>query len=347
MRLDDLFVAGIGSWLPPAVDVTEAVADGRYDPEEQAANEYLSITVAGDEAPPEMAVRAGRQALARSGVPSGDIALLLHASLWYQGIDFWPAASYIQQHVLGDARYVPAIDVHQMSNGSMAAIELAASYLAADNGRPAALVTSADRLALPGFDRWRSDLRGIVYGDGAAALVLAREGFARLVSVVTISDSTLEGMYRGRDSFGVAPGHAGQPLDNRARRADFAAGADTDRLGRRVFSGLTEAIERSLAEADLKLADVDWAVFPNLGAGTLRRTYLEPLGLDLAATAWEWGRRTGHVGAADQIIGLGSVADSGRAAPGDRVLLVGIGAGFSWTCAVVEFISERKHDGGR
>jgi 3-oxoacyl-[acyl-carrier-protein] synthase III len=91
MRLDDLFVAGIGSWLPPAVDVTEVIANGRYDPEEQAANEYLSITVAGDEAPPEMAVRAGRQALARSGVPSGDIAPLLHASLWYQGIDFWPA----------------------------------------------------------------------------------------------------------------------------------------------------------------------------------------------------------------------------------------------------------------
>lgn len=340
MRLDDLFVAGIGSWLPPAVDVTEAIADGRYDPEEQAANEYLSITVAGDEAPPQMAVRAGRQALARSGVPSGDIALLLHASLWYQGVDFWPAASYIHQHVLGDARYVPAIDMHQMSNGSMAALELAASYLVADPSRRAALVTSADRLAGPGFDRWRSDLRGIVYGDGAAALVLARDGFARLLSVVTITDSTLEGMYRGQHPFGTAPGHAGQPLDNRARRADFLASGDAEVLGGRVRSGLTEAVERSLADAQLKLADVSWAVFPNLGAGALRRAYLQPLGLDLAATTWEWGRRTGHVGAADQIIGLETLASSGRAVPGDRVLLVGVGAGFSWTGAVVEFISE-------
>ena len=74
MRLDDLFVAGIGSWLPPAVDVAEAIADGRYDPEEEAANEYLSITVAGDEAPPDMAVRAGRQALARSAIAPGDAA---------------------------------------------------------------------------------------------------------------------------------------------------------------------------------------------------------------------------------------------------------------------------------
>jgi 3-oxoacyl-[acyl-carrier-protein] synthase-3 len=339
MLFNDLFVAGIGSWLPPAVDVAEAVADGRYDAAEQAANEYLSITVAGDEAPPDMAVRAGRQALARSGLPAGDIALLLHASLWYQGVDFWPTASYVHQHVLGEGRYTPAMDIHQMSNGSMAGIELAATYLAADPGRRAALVTTADRLALPGFDRWRSDLRGIVYGDGAAALVLAREGFARLLSVVTITDSTLEGMYRGHDPFGTASGHAGQPLDNRARRADFAASADMDVLGRRVRSGLTEAVERSLADAAVKLADINWAVLPNLGVAGLRRSYLEPLGLDLAATAWEWGRRTGHVGAADQVIGLGNVAYSGRVAPGDRVLLVGVGAGFSWTCAVVEFIA--------
>jgi 3-oxoacyl-[acyl-carrier-protein] synthase III len=345
MRLDDLFVAGIGSWLPPAVDVATAVADGSYDPAEQAANQYVSITAAGDEAPPDMAVRAGRQALTRSGIPPGDIALLLHASLWYQGIDFWPAASYIHQQVLGDARYVPAIDIHQMSNGSMAAIELAASYLTADPGRRAALVTTADRLAQPGFDRWHSDLRGIVYGDGAGALVLAREGFARLRSVVTITDSTLEGMYRGQEPFGTVPGHAGQPLDNRTRRADFAASADPDVLSRRVFSGVTEAIERSLADAQCKLADINWTVFPNLGAGGLQRAYLQPLGLDLAATAWEWGRRTGHVGAADQIIGLANVAYSGRAAPGDRVLLVGIGAGFSWTCAMVEFLSEPSPPG--
>jgi 3-oxoacyl-[acyl-carrier-protein] synthase-3 len=342
MRLDDVFVAGVGSWLPAAVDVAGAVADGRYDAADHAADEYLSITVTDDEAPPDMAVRAGQQALARADIPVDDIALLLHASLWYQGIDFWPAASYIHRQLLGEGRYAPAIDIHQMSNGSMAALELAASYLAADPGRQAALVTTADRLALPGFDRWRSDLRGLVYGDGAAALVLAREGFARLRSVVTITDSTLEGMYRGQQPFGPVSGHAGQPVDNRTRRMQFAASTDASTHGRRILSGVTEAIERSLTEAEMKLADVTRVVFPNLGATALRKAYLEPLGLELAATAWEWGRRTGHVGAADQIIGLGNVADHGQMTPGDVVLLVGVGAGFSWTGAVVEFVSEPR-----
>jgi 3-oxoacyl-[acyl-carrier-protein] synthase-3 len=342
MRFEDLFVAGLGSWLPPAVSVQEALADGRYDPGDQAKNEYVSITVAGDEAPPEMAVRAGRQALARSGVPAQEIALLLHASLWYQGIDFWPAASYIHRNVLGDGRYVPALDLQQMSNGGLAAVELAASYIAADPRRRAALVTTADRLAPPGFDRWRSDLPGIVYGDGAAAIVLARQGFARLVSVTTVTDSALEGMYRGEQPFGTASGHAGQPLDNRARRAEYAARADPEMLGRQITAGLTEVVDRALAEAELKSGDISWAVFPNLGVDTLQRAYLQPLGLDLAATTWEWGRRTGHVGAADQLIGLGNISDSGRAGPGDRVLLVGVGAGFTWTSAVVEFVGQQN-----
>lgn len=337
MRLDDLFVAGLGCWLPPAVSAPEAVAGGRYDPADQAQNEYVSITVAGDgDPPPQMAVRAGRQALAQSGLPPEDIAVLLHASLWYQGVDFWPAASYIHHHVLGNGRHAPAMEIHQMSNGGMAALELAAAYVTAAPARRAALVTTADRLAPPGFDRWRSDLPSIVYGDGAAALVLAREGFARLLSVTTVSDSALEGMYRGGEPFGTVPGHAGQPVDNRARRTHFAAGADLGALGRQVAAGLSEAVEAAVADAGCKRGDINWAVFPNLGVDALRRAYLEPLGLELAATTWEWGRLTGHVGAADQIIGLYNLHSTGRAAPGERVLLVGIGAGFSWTCAVAE-----------
>lgn len=352
MRVDGLFVAGIGTWLPAAVRVQEALADRRYDPEDQAKNEYVSITVAGDyDAPPDMAVRAAQEALARSGVPAADIALLMHASLWYQGADFWPAASYIHRHVLGDeGRHAPAMDVQQMSNGSLAAVELAASYIAAAGHRRAALITTADRLAPPGFDRWRSDLPGIVYGDGAAAVVLAREGFARLLSVSTVTDSTLEGMYRGDRPFGTVAGHSGYPVDNRVRRAQFGAASSTAELGRRISSGLAEAVDLALAEAEVKACDLRWTVFPNLGVSTLRQAYLKPLGLDLASTTWEWGRCTGHVGAADQLIGLCRIADSGRAAPGDRVLLVGIGAGFSWTGAVVEFTGHepgrRSTDGG-
>ncbi|MFG2003632.1 ketoacyl-ACP synthase III family protein [Spirillospora sp. NPDC048911] len=337
MRCDDLFIAGLAHRLPAAVEVGEAIAGGRYDAAEQEANEYASITVADGESPPEMAVGAARLALERSGIPAADVALVLHASAWFQGIGFWPAASYIHRHVLGGGRFAPALDVQQMCNGALGAIELAASYLLAVPSRRSALVTTADRLGDPGFDRWRGDVRGIVYGDGAASVVLARTGFARLLAVSTVVDTGLEGMYRGDEPFATAPG---RPVDVRARRAAFAAetagDAEAAKVAERTTAGLTEVVDRVLDEAGLKLGDVKRFIFPNVGLHVLRTRYAEPLGLDLASTTWDWGRRTGHVGAADQLTGLTHLVETGQADAGDRVMLIGIGAGFSWTCAVVE-----------
>ena len=335
MRCDDLYIAGLARHLPAAVDVAGAVAEGRYDAGEQTANDYASVTVAGGQAPPEMAARAGGLALGRSGVAAGEVALLLHASAWFQGVDYWPAASYVHREVLAGNRRAPALDVAQMCNGALGAVELGASYLMAVASRRAVLVTTADRFEDPGFDRWGGDVGGIVYGDGAAAVVLAREGFARLLSVGTVVDTGLEAMYRGDVGFASGPGRG---VDIRARRRAFMAG--TEGVADRTTAGLTEAIELALEEAGVKLGEVARFVFPNVGLETLRTRYLEPFGLEVAVTAWEWGRRTGHVGAADQLTGLAELVEGGAVGPGERVMLVGIGAGFSWTCAVVE-VTER------
>lgn len=333
MLCNNLYFAGIGHHLPGTANVADAVADGRYDPADDDAHAYVSVTVANGEAPPEMAVRAGRLALERAGIPPGEVALLLHASAWFQGVDYWPAAAYVHREVLGGNRRAPALDVQQMCDGALGALELASSYLIADPGRRAALVTSADRFEEPGFDRWRSDM-GIVYGDGAAAAVLAREGFARLLSVVTVMDTELEAMYRGAEEFAVRPGRT---VDVRARRRAFMAGAEG--VIDRTTAGLTEAIEQALDESRTTLGDVSRFVFPNVGLRTLQTRYLDVFGLDRSVTTWDWGRRTGHVGAADQFTGLAHLMESGQVSPGDRVMLVGIGAGFSWTCAVAEITS--------
>jgi 3-oxoacyl-[acyl-carrier-protein] synthase III len=335
MRCDDLYVAGLARHLPGTLDVAEAVADGRYDAEEQAANDYASVTVANGQAPPEMAAAAGRLALDRSGVAAGRVSLLLHASAWFQGLDYWPAACFVHREVLGGNRRAPALDVAQMCTGALGAVELAAAHLMAVPERAAALVTTADRFEEPGFDRWRGDVGGIVYGDGAAAVVLARTGFARLLSVGTVVDSGLEAVYRGAEEFTTGPG---RPVDIRTRRRAFMAGTEGG-IADRTTAGLTESLESALEEAGVKLGDVARFVWPNVGLDTLRTRYLAPFGLEVEATAWHWGRRTGHVGASDQLTGLADLVETGTVGAGERVVLVGIGAGFSWTCAVVEIIA--------
>ena len=46
---------------------------------------------------------------------------------------------------------------------------------------------------------------------------------------------------------------------------------------------------------------------------------------------------TGNTSAASIPLGLTEAADAGRLAAGDRVLLVGFGAGMSWASAVIEW----------
>jgi 3-oxoacyl-[acyl-carrier-protein] synthase III len=179
-------------------------------------------------------------------------------------------------------------------------------------------------------------------------MVLARgTGFARLLSLTTIVDTSLEGLYRGGQPFGVMAGERGTPVDNRARRHTHVEGSGYDSVVERTTAGLLDAVDGALADAGTKRTEIARYVFPSVGVTSLRTRYLEPLGLDLAATTWEWGRRTGHVGASDQLLGLHHLVETGAARPGERVMLVGIGAGFSWSCAVVEIDSLPVWDGAR
>ncbi|MFI6317054.1 ketoacyl-ACP synthase III family protein [Nonomuraea sp. NPDC050556] len=331
MRFDDLFITATGVWLPPAVPA-EPVASGGPRPDG-----ITSVTVSRGESAPEMATMAARTALERAGRSGGDIGLLLHADVYYQGHDLWAPASYIQRHA--GVPDCPAIEVRQLSNGGMAALGLAASHLTAAGDGAAALITAADRFCPPGFDRWRSDA-GTVYADGGAAIVLSRvTGFARLRCLVTESDPGLEAMHRGADPFGVAPFSVRGRVDLDVVKRAFLAEAGISDSVARVSARQHMAIKQALAEAETKLSDIDWFVLPHFGRRRLELAYINPYCIDLERTTWPWGRQVGHLGAGDQLAGLDHLAASGRLRPGDRCLLAGVGAGFSWSCAVVEVLA--------
>ncbi|MFD9904248.1 ketoacyl-ACP synthase III family protein [Streptomyces sp. NPDC059063] len=340
MMFDDLFVAGCAAWLPHAVSVEQALADGLCTPAMAAAVDMTSVTVAGEESGPQMAAEAARTALDRAAHGPAEIDLLLHACFYHQGHDLWAPASYVHRRAVGND--CPAMHIHQVSNGGMGAIELAAPYLLAGEGRTAALLTTGDRFGRPGFDRWNSD-PGTVYADGGTALVLSRRaGFARLRSVVTVSRSDLEGMHRGDDAFGPAPFSTRPVIDMETQKRAFLSSVGKSFTVSRVTAGQRQALKQALADAEIELADIDWFVLPHMGRRRLNASYFRPLGADPERTTWPWSRTVGHLGAGDQFAGLDHLVTSGKAGPGSRCLLLGVGAGFSWSCAVVEVL-ERPH----
>jgi 3-oxoacyl-[acyl-carrier-protein] synthase-3 len=239
---------------------------------------------------------------------------------------------------VGPSNPTLAVEVRQGANGGLAALELGAAYLAAGTDRPAVLVTAADRFCLPGYDRWLTD-PGTPRADGASALVLDRRGgFARLVATVSRAEPELEGMARGDDPFGVAPLVTRRPVRLDIPRDAFIARMGEGNVTRLLKAGYGAVLEQALEESGSALREIDWFVLPNLGRRLLDEHYV-PLGIDLDRSTWPWGRRVGQMGPADQFAGLEHLLRSGRLRPGQRILLMGMGAGVVWSCACLEVLS--------
>ncbi|TWP50506.1 3-oxoacyl-ACP synthase [Lentzea tibetensis] len=336
MSAEEMYVAGTATHLPPAMSVDQAIAEGLCEESPARAMRVASVTVSEKESGPELAATAARTALERAGTAPAEIDLVLHASIYYQGQELWAPASYVQRVAVGN--HCPAMEIRQVSNGGMAAMELATAYLRADPSRTAALLTSGDWFCAPGFDRWRSD-PGTVYADGGTALVLSRRrGFARVRSLATVSRPELEGMHRGTVPFGPVPFAHRDRVDLEACKDEFLGEAGKSFALTHLVSGQREAIRQALADAGLDLADIDWFVLPHLGYRRLAAGYFSQFDIDPERSTWPWSRTVGHLGAGDQFAGFDHLVTTGAAGPGSTCLLVGVGAGFSWSCAVIEVL---------
>ncbi|SEK59134.1 ketoacyl-ACP synthase III family protein [Streptacidiphilus jiangxiensis] len=338
MRWENIYVAGLGAYLPEQVQTAdEAVALGLYDADERVGNGIHAVRVANDEeAAPVMAAAAARTAVARSGHDAQDFGLVVHACIGHQGQEFWTPAHYVQQETVGGRG--SAVEIHPGSNGGLAGVELAASYLTARPAETAALITVADAFKTPYFDRWASDNQQ-VYGDGAGALVLSkRGGFLRLVSTASLTDATLEPIYRGVTGWTEAPFADGKPVDLRSRKRDYlllhedAYEATINQMT--VNAG--QVLQEALDEADMKLADAQHFVHANIAESIATYSFYMTLGVDRATTTYDWGQNIGHCGGADQLLGLNHLAEAGRLKAGDKIVTMGVGVGFTWTVAVLE-----------
>ncbi|MET9966660.1 ketoacyl-ACP synthase III family protein [Streptomyces sp. NPDC006356] len=316
--------------------MTEAVAAGDYPEDRAAENAIEAVRVSRDgETPPDMAVSAARRAVAHSGLAPTSIGLTLHVSTFHQGENVWTPANYVQRHVLGPQDAL-ALQLDQGSNGGMAALEITAAYLSASPTCEGALITTAERWCLPAWDRWRTDA-GVVYGDGATALVLGRGGgVARLLAAGSSSEPELEELCRDDRGFTAEPYGRGVPLDLRSRKKQFLAKYGSGPLSSTLTAAVSRNVKATMEDAEAAWDDIRWVILPNLGLETLEWEFLEPLGVPPEKTLWSWGKRVGHLGAGDQYAALEHLVHHLPYAGGDLVLLAGIGIGFNWSSAILE-----------
>jgi 3-oxoacyl-[acyl-carrier-protein] synthase-3 len=286
-----------------------------------------------------MAVRAARQALAEAGRSAEEIGVLCHAWVYHQGYDIWSPAHFVANEV-GAVNALP-FGIQALSNGGAVALQTVVNYLLADERMTAGLATTADVFVEPGILRWTS-MGSVALGDGATAALIGRTGDSpdvyRLRSLTSRTVAELEEMYRINVDPTPAPLWGGGPIRTRSIQHDFLNKIGIERFQEICDTNVAGVLHEALDDAGLEADDprIKVCIIPRVGNRLLDLVYAPALSTHLKAEVIRLNAQTGHLGSGDALANLHDARSLDQVGPGDIVINLTGGGGFTWTCIVAE-----------
>jgi len=254
-----------------------------------------------DETTTDLAVGAARSALLSAGLEASDIDLVIVAT---STPDFtMPSTACLVQGRLGAAK-AQAFDIVNACAGFVYALDAGTRYLQTGDIRDALVigVDRGSRLVNP-YDRTTS----VFFGDGAGAAVISSRGRGRVLASKLHSQGTSE-------SLSVPVGGA-MTMDGKA-----------------IWNFATEVLPatvRKLCKAARVSVDEIKLLVPHQANRNIITAAATELGLPLDRVAITI-ERYGNTLAGSIPIALDEAFASGRVQSGDKVALVGFGAGLAW-----------------
>ncbi|PHM29441.1 ketoacyl-ACP synthase III family protein [Xenorhabdus innexi] len=258
-----------------------------------------------------------------------NLSLIVYACIHHQeNTGLWCPASYIQKE-LKETTALP-MSIRQGCNGAMMSIQLSMGYLDSCDKQSGSLIVASDKFSGTSFDRVTSDY-GIVYGDGASALIIGKDkGIAKIIVIETVSDPVLNELHLNKSDTTNNDSH----WDTRKSKKNFLSQYSEDELKKRTREALNTLKNRIFLEGRSE-NDVVKIIFPHLSKELLENNYYPIFHNGKNKSFNEYGETTGHLGSSDQFASFHELLMSGLVVAGDIVLLIGAGAGFSWTGMLV------------
>ena len=324
--------------------LVEIVSTGRYLPERVVTNTELERLVdTSDEwirertgirerriacaemGAAEMGAEAARIAMERADVQPGEVDLILVSTATPDRL--LPSTACDIQALIGTSN-AAAFDLSAACSGFLYALNVAEGHLAAGRGE-IALVISAEKMSA--ITDWTDRSTCVLFGDGAGAAVVKRSENGRgVLSSFMRSDGTLaELLWRPGGGAKVPFNEA--VLEERSHLVKMA--------GREVFKAavrsMAEAADQALQRAGMTGEDIDLLIPHQANIRIIEATAkyanipMEKVYVNVD--------RYGNMSSATLPIALDEVVEQGRLQPGDNVLMVAFGAGFTWASSVMRW----------
>jgi 3-oxoacyl-[acyl-carrier-protein] synthase-3 len=307
-------IAGTGSYLPPRVMKNDEFA-ARLDTSDAWIRERTGIVqrhIADEsQASSDLALEAARRALEAAGVKAEELDLILVATSTPDFI--FPSTACIVQAKLG-VKGCAAFDLQAVCSGFVYALATADSFIR--NGiYKKALVVGAEV-----FSRildWNDRGTCVLFGDGAGAVVLCAASKPGIHASVLHADGNQVDMLS-------VPGNV--------CRGQISGSPYLQMNGQGVFKFavkvLDEVARETMAAAAMTIEDIDWLIPHQANVRILDAT-ARKMGLPhekLVVTV----DHHGNTSAASVPLALDEFVRAGKIRPGHRVLMQGVGGGFTW-----------------
>jgi 3-oxoacyl-[acyl-carrier-protein] synthase-3 len=273
-----------------------------------------------DETVLSMAAEAARKALAAAGVVPGQVDVVLLASISY--LYQTPAAAPRVAHEIG-APGAAALDISAACSGFGYGLALADSMVRAGSARHV-LVIGAERMT--DIVDPRDPAAAFLFGDGAGAAVVGPAGARGIFPTVWGSDGALADLIAHPRSWLDLRDRPGTPWPTMLMQ-----GTEVFRWALRELPAVVEAILKAagLTPADLR-GFVPHQANLRIIEGVAKAVELPPevaIARDVTTTA--------NTSAASIPLALERLVERGEVSGGDLVLLLGFGAGMTYSGQVV------------
>lgn len=315
-------VVGVGSCLPgKPVSNDELAARGIDTSDEWIVTRtgIRSRHLAGPEVTSsQLAVEAARRALDMADVQAAELDLIIVATSTPDFI--FPSTACLVQGKLGN-KGAAAFDVQAVCAGFTYALSIAEKFIRSGSHKKA-LVIGAEV-----FSRildWKDRATCVLFGDGAGAVVLEASERPGILATALHADGSQNHILN-------VPGQVcgGQVVGDPFLRMD---GQAVFKFAVRVLS---EVAEEVCAAADVAPGDVDWLIPHQANIRIIEATG-KKLGLDRNRVIVTVDRH-GNTSAASVPLALDEAVRDGRIRRGQKVLLEGVGGGFTWGAILLEF----------
>lgn len=266
----------------------------------------------------ELGLVAAERALAMAGIAAADLDLIIVATSTPDFI--FPSTACLIQGKLGN-KGAAAFDVQAVCSGFAYALGIADKFIRSGSHKKA-LVVGAEV-----FSRildWNDRGTCVLFGDGAGAVVLEASEKPGILATAMHADGSQNGILN-------VPGQVcnGQVTGDPFLRMD---GQAVFKFAVRVLSDIAEEVASAVG---IQTSDVDWLIPHQANIRIIEATG-KKLGINRDKVIVTVDRH-GNTSAASVPLALDEAVRDGRIQRGQKVLLEGVGGGFTWGAALLEF----------